>query len=353
VADQSRTEKATPRRKLKAREHGQVARSRELPAAVALLAVAAALWWQPQSWRSEWREVFVRLLSSAARGDLAAAAPLLAWTGRLAIRWAGPVLLLAWVVAAAGSLAQGGLVFAPVALAPKADRLNPAGNLQRLFSFAGLQGLLKSLVPTAFILYLTVAVLTRDWNQILQISRTSPRASLGWMLTRAFEITWKAGLVFALWAAIDVLLSRFNFDRQLRMTREEIREESKETEGHPMVRGRIRRLQREMRRRRMLRDVKRATVVVTNPNEYAVALEYRPETMQAPVVVAKGRKLLAQQIKREARWQGIPLVENPPLAQALYRATEIGQAIPAKLYAAVAEILAFIYRTQARAAMAS
>jgi flagellar biosynthetic protein FlhB len=125
-----------------------------------------------------------------------------------------------------------------------------------------------------------------------------------------------------------------------------VREDFKEMEGHPAIRGRIRRLQREMRRRRMLRDVARATVVVTNPNEYAVALEYKPETMAAPVVVAKGRNLLAQKIKHEARWQGIPIVENPPLAQALYRAAEVGQAIPAKLYTAVAEILAFIYRTQ-------
>jgi flagellar biosynthetic protein FlhB len=166
------------------------------------------------------------------------------------------------------------------------------------------------------------------------------------MLTRIFEIAWKGGLVFVLWSGFDLLLARMNHERQLRMSRQEVREDFKETEGHPAIRGRIRRLQREMRRRRMLRDVARATVVVTNPNEYAVALEYKPETMAAPVVVAKGRNLLAQKIKHEARWHGIPLVENPPLAQALYRATEVGQTIPANLYTAVAEILAFIYRTQ-------
>jgi flagellar biosynthetic protein FlhB len=166
------------------------------------------------------------------------------------------------------------------------------------------------------------------------------------MLARIFEISWKGALVFALWSGVDLLFARLNFERQLRMTRQEVREDFKEMEGHPAIRGRIRRLQREMRRRRMMRDVARATVVVTNPNEYAVALEYKPETMAAPVVMAKGRNLLAQKIKREARWHGIPLVENPPLAQALYRATQVGQAIPAKLYTAVAEILAFIYRTQ-------
>jgi flagellar biosynthetic protein FlhB len=202
------------------------------------------------------------------------------------------------------------------------------------------------LVPSAFVLYIALAIMVRDWGQILQMCRVGVRPSLGWMLSRIFEISWKGGLVFILWSGFDLLLARMNFERQLRMTRQEVREDFKETEGHPAIRGRIRRLQREMRRRRMLRDVARATVVVTNPNEYAVALEYKPETMAAPVVVAKGRNLLAQKIKREARWQGIPLVENPPLAQALYRATEVGQTIPAKLYTAVAEILAFIYRTQ-------
>ena len=195
-------------------------------------------------------------------------------------------------------------------------------------------------------IYITIAMMTRDWGQILQMSRAGVKVSLGWMLSRLFEISWKGSLVFILWSGFDVLMSRLSFERQMRMTRQEVREDFKEMEGHPAIRGRIRRLQRELRRRRMMRDVAKATVVVTNPNEYAVALEYRPELMAAPVVVAKGRNLLAQKIKREARWHDIPIVENRPLAQALYRATEVGQAIPASLYTAVAEILAFIFRTQ-------
>lgn len=346
MADQNRTETATPRRRWKARREGDVPRSRELPAALALMTLVLSLWWYPQNWRSDWRELFVRALSAATQGDLAAGTPLLNWvTWRFCV-WSAPVLLLAWLVALAGCFALGGIVVAPTALVPKSQRMNPARNLQKLFSLNAVQGLLKSLVPAAFVLYLAVSLMVRDWDQLLQMSRVGVRPSLGWMLTRIFEIGWKGGLVFILWAGFDVLLARLNYERQLRMTREEVREDFKETEGHPAIRARIRRLQREMRRRRMLRDVARATVVVTNPDEYAVALEYKPEIMEAPVVVAKGRNLLAQQIKREARWHGIPLVENPPLAQALYRATQVGQAIPAKLYAAVAEILAFIYRTQ-------
>jgi flagellar biosynthetic protein FlhB len=352
VSDESRTEQATPRRRHKARERGEVARSRELSAALCLVAITAFLWWQPQTWRGDWRTLFDRTLAAAVQSDLASSMPLLSWTGWTLLQWATPVLLLAWIVSVAGSLAQGGLILAPAALTPKPDRLNPAANLQRIFSLGALQGLLKSLIPTAFLGYLVVGVLARDWNEFFQMSRVSPGASLSFLFSRAFEISWKGGLVFLLWSGFDVLLARFNYERNLRMTRQEVREDFKETEGHPTIKARIRRVQRLMYRRRMMRNVARATVVVTNPNEYAVALEYRPEAMEAPVVVAKGRNFLAQQIKKEARWHGIPLVENPPLAQALYRAAEIGQAIPAKLYAAVAEILAFIYRTQGLAGAA-
>ncbi len=346
MADESRTEQATPRRMQRARREGDVARSRELPAALAVLAVVLFLWWYPQNWKDDWRELLERTLNSAVHSDMAEGMPVLNWVAWRICLWAAPCLALAWMIALAGSFALGGFVMAPGALAPKPQRLNPASNLQKLFSLGGLQGLLKSLIPSAFVLYVALAIMVRDWGEILQMSRVGVRSSLGWLLSRIFEISWKGGLIFILWSGFDLLLARMNFERQHRMTRQEVREDFKETEGHPAIRGRIRRLQREMRRRRMLRDVARATVVVTNPSEYAVALEYKPETMAAPVVVAKGRNLLAQRIKREARWHGIPVVENPPLAQALYRAAEVGQTIPAKLYTAVAEILAFIYRTQ-------
>jgi len=346
VADESRTEQATPRRRQRARREGDVARSRELPAALAVLAVVLFLWWYPEKWMEDWRDLLERTFVLAARSDMAGGTPLFNWVAWRICLWAAPCLTLAWIVALAGSFALGGFVMAPGALAPKPRRLNPASNLQKLFSLGGLQGLLKSLVPSAFVLYIGIGIMARDWGQILQMSRVGVRVSSGWLFAHIFEISWKGGLIFILWSGFDLLLARMNLERQLRMTRQEVKEDFKEMEGHPAIRGRIRRLQREMRRRRMLRDVARATVVVTNPSEYAVALEYKPETTVAPVVVAKGRNLLAQRIKREAYWHGIPVVENPPLAQALYRAAEIGQTIPAKLYTAVAEILAFIYRTQ-------
>ena len=347
MADESKTEQATPRRREKAREKGQVVRSRELPSALVLLTVTLLVWWQAEVWKLQWREFLAHNLTLPS-DDPKAYLTLLQRTVMLAIRWGAPPLVMSWLIAAGGIAAQGGFVFAPAALAPKPEKLNPASNLGKLLSLNSLRGLLKSLLPVAYLVYLGVTLVTAQWDKILRSCFLTPRAVSGWILELAYGMAWKAGLVFAVWFLFDYLLERMNFERQLRMSRQEIREEAKETEGNPLIRGRVRRLQRQMRKRRILKDVARASVVIVNPTEYAVALEYRPEEMAAPMVVAKGRNLLARRIKREANWHGIPIVENPPLAQALYRTVEIGQAIPAKLYAAVAEILAFIYRLQGR-----
>lgn len=345
MADESRTEQATPRRREKARERGQVARSRELPSALALLTLTVLVWWQAEVWRLQWREFLARTLPLPS-SDMKMCVTLLQRTAMLAIHWGAPPLLLSWLLAAGGVVAQGGLVFTPAALSLKPEKLNPASNLSRLFSLGSLRGLLKSLLPAGYLLYLGITLISAEWDKILHSCFLTPRAASAWLFALAYGLAWKAGLVFAVWFLFDYFLERLSFERQLRMSRQEIREEAKETEGQPMVRSRVRRLQRQMRKRRMLKDVERANVVVTNPTEFAVALEYRPEEMTAPVVVAKGQRLLAQRIKQEANWHGIPIIENPPLAQALYRSVEVGQAIPAKLYAAVAEILAFIYRLQ-------
>ena len=348
MADDSRTERATPRRRQKAREKGQVARSRELPSALAVLGMVIFVSWRAPSWFAQWKLLWQQWLVVASVGDLSNVTPLVRTVAWTAATWVGPVLLLGWVLTLIASVAQGGLVLAPQALVPSWDRLNPAANLGRLFSLRNGSVLLKSVVPVLFIVYLALAMLARDWVHIIQAAHASQRASALWGLALMGEIAWKSCLVFLCWSLMDYLMTRWNFERQLRMSRQDVREETKETEGNPQVKMRIRRLQRQMRRRRMLHDVARATVVVTNPTEFAVALEYRPESMDTPVVLAKGRNLLAHRIRQEANWHGVPIVENPPLAQALYRAVEVGQAIPAKLYAVVAELLAFIYRAQGR-----
>ena len=270
------------------------------------------------------------------------------WNNLRTFQIAGLAAGLSWLIAVLASVAQGGLVVAPSSLGWRAERISPAAKMKQLFSLTALSNLLKSLIPVAAIIFLAAGVLIRDWQAILLLPYSGGWRVASFTLQRLGEIGWKAALVLLAWSGADYLFQRVNFERDLRMSRQEVVDEYKETEGHPTIKARIRRLQRQVRRRRMLKETEKATVVVTNPNEFAVALEYRPE-MAAPAVVAKGRNLLAQQIKQVARWYGIPLVENPPLAHALYRAVEVGQSIPPKLYAVVAEVLAMIYRAQARA----
>ncbi len=347
MADSSKTEKPTPRRRQKAREKGQVARSRDLIAGLATMAAVLVTAWQATSFADGWRELFRQALDNSAHAETQDM-PLMVSSAWLIVRNAGPVVAFSWLAALAGAFAQGGLVLAPAALAPNASRLSPASRLQQLFSLPALGRLLKSLLPVAVLAYLTISVLSRDWQQLLCAGHRNLRGFAELWLGDVFEVAWKSAFVLLLWSGADYFLERQRLEGDLRMSRQELMDEYKEMEGHPSIKARIRRLQRQMRRRRMLDEVKRASVVITNPTEFAVALEYRAG-LPAPTVVAKGRNLVARQIKEIARWQGIPLVENVPLAHALYRAVEVGQTIPPKLYAVVAEILAAIYRAQERA----
>ena len=347
MADQNKTEKATPRRREKAREQGQVARSRDLVAGLGTITAVMLLAWQLPAFVSDWRGLLRNELDSAARRPDQL---LPVWRNDLAI-FHGVALAasLSWLVATLGGVAQGGLVFAPTALAPSLNRLSPASRLGQLFSLSALSHLLKAVLPAGVIVYLAVGILARDWVRLPALLHGSSSGLVAVTTSHMFELAWKASLVLLLWSAADYFLERWRHENELKMSRQDLRDEFKETEGNPAVKMRIRRLQRQARRRRMLKDVERAAVVITNPTEFAIALEFRME-MEAPVVVAKGRNLLAAQIREVALWHGIPLVENPPLAHALYRAVEVGQAIPPKLYAVVAEILAAIWRAQARAA---
>ncbi len=344
----NKTERATPRRRQKAREQGQVARSRDLIASAAIFAAVLALAGQAGTFGSEWRRLLRQNLETSVSredraGSLVPSRPTLDVFGTL-----GLVLGLTWAGALVGSLAQGGLIFAPEALLPKLSRISPAARLEQLFSLSAIGRLLKSLLPAGAVVWIATALVIRDWPILITLPRLSGGALGSFTLGRGYEVAWKSSLVLLTWSGADYFIERQRLESQLRMSKQDLRDEHKEIEGHPAIKARIRRLQRQLRRRRMLEDAKRATVVITNPSEYAVALEYSPE-MPAPKVVAKGLNLFAQQIKQVARWQGIPLVENPPLAHALYRAAEVGQSIPPKLYTVVAEILAAIYRAEERA----
>ena len=344
-----RTEQATPRRRQKARQHGQVTRSRELAGAVGVLAVVVLAGWKGEAILGSWGRLLAQMLEQA-RQPGGSGGAIYRGTVMAVVHAALPAMATAWLAALVVSALQGGVVVTGQPLAFNWNRLNPATNVKNLFSPAGLSRTLKSLIPFGVVLYLVFGIFVKEWPVFVGSSSMAPLELLRLTLRLIFEIAWKASLVMVLWGGVDYAFQWFTHEQSLRMTKQEVKDESKNSEGNPEIRGRVRRLRREMRRKWLMRDVERATVVITNPDEYAVALEYRPEAMTAPVVVAKGRNLVAQKIKEMARWEEIPIVENRPLARALYKTVPVGRAIPATLYTAVAEILAFLYRTQARLA---
>ena len=346
MPESNQTEKATPQRRKKAREQGQIARSRDLPGVLAIVGVAATLLLLNATMAQHWRSLYAGSLEVATADDLSAGGPLLFWCSLEVLRWIVPTLLVALVLSLAAGLAQGGFNIAPNALAPKFDRFNPASRLGQIFSLTSLSSLLKSLIPFGFILLLGVNSLRSHWSELVRSAEFDVRALVSIIASVALSIGWKAALVLLLWAGVDYGLTWRKNESELRMSREEIKQEYKQSDGNPAVKGQIRKLQRAMRKKQSLKAVATATIVVTNPTHFAVALRYEPP-MAAPEVVAKGRDLLAQKIKQLAREHDVLVMENKPLAQALYKSAEVGDAIPAQLYQAVAEILVIVFRAQA------
>jgi len=338
------TEQASEQRKQKAREKGDIVRSRELLSALAMLGGLLVLGASAKQFVSIWGEVFARSLQLG-MGDVAAEgldravvkilAPALVPTGLVLAASFGAALL-------AGVGQSGGLQIHPEALSFKLERLNPVANIGNIFSMRSLTRMAKSLRPAAVVVLLGVQAMK---GLILPMPVMSV-ARLPTTLDVCFGLAVKAAWVMVGWSALDYAMERIAWNKKLRMSKQEMRDEMKETMGNPLVKGRIRRIQNAMRRRKVKADIKRASVVITNPTHYAVALEFSFESMQAPTVLVKGRNLHALKIREEARWAGVPIVENPPLARSIYKSVEEGQAIPFELYSAVAGILAFLYRQQ-------
>ena len=345
MAESNKTEQATPHHRLKAREQGQVTRSRELTGALAMFVVAGIMVMMARQGADQWTDFFRNTLSSASTDSIDANGPLLFWISVEAMRWVLPFQFAALVVALGVGLAQGGFVFAPKALAFKFDRLSPGKRLGQIFSLTSVGSVAKSLLPFAAIAWVGYACIQSHWLEILGSSYVDARAFASIVSGMLLEICWKSGLVLLIWSAIDYFLLWLKSEGDLKMSREEIREEMKESEGNPANKARFRKLQRQSRRRQMIKAAETATVVITNPTHYAVALKFEL-SMEAPLVVAKGLDLLALKIREIAGDRGIPIMENRPLAQALYKGVEVGDAIPSDLYHAVAEILVLVYKAQ-------
>jgi flagellar biosynthetic protein FlhB len=345
-----RTEQATQHRRDKARREGDILHSRELSAAAGTLAGVMVLGAVGSHMLVIWRSSFIAFLDlgQAARWEPAQLQPTLLAMRSLTFAVLGPpALVMASVAAAAlgiGVLQTGGVNFYAGAIGFKLDRINPVSNIKNLFSLRAGARLAKSLIPAAILAVFAVQRIARQLTlPPFSMTRLETLGSdvYGLLLTAAW-------LLFG-WSVIDYMVEWQSRESRLKMSREDMRDEFKETEGNPQIRGRIKNLQRQARRRKVKDDVAKAAVVLTNPTHYAVALGFDFVTMEAPKLLAKGRNLLAEEIKAEARWAGVPIIENPPLARSLYRSVEVGQSIPTDLYAAVAAILAYLYRQRVEA----
>ena len=337
------TEQATPQRKLKAKEKGDSVRSRELLSAVALLGGVVVVGTVTRAFVRDWGTVYREsLLSAQVGGDTEALlvhgirtmlAPALLPVGMvMAASFAGALLV--------GIAQGGGVSFHPNALEPKFNRLSPVSNLGNLFSLRSLTRLMKSLVPAAIMIVL-------GWGVLKALMIPMPVMSvvrLPATFTAAYGLALDAAWVSLIWSGFDYVVEYLAWNKRLKMTKQEMREEMRDAMGNPQVKGRIRQLQHAARKRKVKADISKASVVITNPTHYAVALEFSFDTMSAPTVLAKGRDLHAKEIREAAQWAGIPLIENPPLARSLFKLVEPGQSIPFELYSAVAGILAFLYR---------
>jgi flagellar biosynthetic protein FlhB len=347
-----RTEQATQHRRDEARKDGDILHSRELTAAAGTLAGVMALGAVGSHLLIAWRTSFAAFLDLGlpARWEAAELEPTLYALRRLSLAVLTPVAMMMAAVAAAalgvGIAQTGGVNFNAKGIGFKLDRINPVSNVKNLFSLRAAARLAKSLVPAGLLGIFAVQRIGRE----LTVPPFST-ARLELLGADVYGLLVAAAWLLFGWSAIDFLVEWRSRESRLKMSKQDLRDEYKETEGNPQIRGRIRSLQRQMRRRKVKADVSKAAVVLVNPTHYAVALGFDFATMEAPRVLAKGRNLLAEEIKAEARWAGVPIIENPPLARSLYRSVEVVQGIPADLYAAVAAILAYLYRQRLEAEM--
>lgn len=343
---QEKTEQATPKRLADARKKGQVPRSRELTTAAVTLSAAAALMVFGESMAAGITAIFNEQLTLERALIFDPQAPVKAFHAAIAsgLTLLAPYFAVVIVAAIAAPALTGGWSFSLQAIAPKAEKLNPFTGIKRVFGPRGLMELAKALAKFGLVGSVAVLFLRHLSNDYLALG-TQPVLS---GLASAAELGITALIVFAapllIIAAVDVPFQLWDHAKQLRMTRQEVRDEAKETDGNPELKQRVRAMQQEQANRRMMEEVPKADVVITNPTHFAVALKYDPDTMAAPRVVAKGADLLAARIRELATDSGVPLMAAPPLARAIYRGTDLNQEIPAQLYAAVAQVLSYVFQ---------
>jgi flagellar biosynthetic protein FlhB len=347
---EEKTEEATPHKKQEVRKEGQVCKSSDLNAVAVLVAFYTLMWLFYEGFiENLCRYITFSLndgvLMPLSQGNLG---HILLDSSMFLFKFMAPVFTVCMAAGFLVNFGQVGLVFAPKAIQPKLSNINPISGFKRMFSKRSLVELAKALLKVVVVGWVAFYLVSRDFENLLLIA---DRDAVGiFMAVAAVLAKVGAGCigVFLVIAVFDYMFQRREFKERIKMTKKEVRDEYKQTEGDPLVKGKIREQQREMARRRMMQSVPEATVVITNPTHLAVALKYEIGEQEAPQVVAKGAGYVAQKIIEIAREHDVPIVENKPVARMLYKDVDIGEDIPSELYKAVAEILAMIFRLRKR-----
>jgi len=346
---QEKTEQPTERRRREIRNRGQVARSLEINSASILLASFCIFFVFRKHFLNQFHQIMAGFfsISSSYSFTLPNIRNLF-----INIMWRYfsilmPVFILVAIVGIAVNVMQVGFLFTGEPLKPKMEKISPLAGAKRLFSRRSLETLVKDILKIIVVGWIGYSSIRGMMDNILGMAGSSAAQIISFTGLSVFRIAMKILVGYVILAILDYAFQRWDYENSIKMTRQEIREEMKQYEGDPLLRARVRSVQREMARRRMMEAVPEAEVVITNPTEIAVALSYELG-MSAPVVVAKGRKIIAEKIRMIAEEAGVPIIENVILAQALYKAVDVGYPIPEELFTAVAEVLAYIYQLKGK-----
>lgn len=350
-SDQEKTEPATAKKREESREKGQVTISREVSSAAILIASLGVFYFAGGWMFSRLRDEMVEILGhldSLGIGTTDTAHLMLSQVFLFMLQVMSPILIAVLVVGIGSYIAQIGFLFTGEPLVPDLKKMDPVGGIKRLFSLRSMVELLESVLKVLFIGIIAWDVARPALDDFAGLVHLGVVDILTYFGKETFKITFFICLGLVALAVADYAYQRWQQEKDLRMTKQEVKDEHKQTHGDPQIKGRIRRLQREMARRRMMTAVPTADVVITNPTHLAIALKFDANVMDAPVVVAKGAGEVARRIREIAKEHHVPLVEEKPLARALYKATDLGDSIPVELYKAVAEVLAYVYRLKGK-----
>ncbi|MGE4271327.1 MAG: flagellar biosynthesis protein FlhB [Desulfitobacterium sp.] len=339
-----KTHQATPKRRQEARKKGQVFKSTEMVSALMLVSFIGLLKFYVPTMLVKAQEIFTYVYKLSSEWTTRSVASLmvdLVWLGTQII---APIFIVGLIIAIGANYLQVRSLFTIEPLKPQLSRISPLNGAKRMFGVKAWVELAKSLLKVIFIGYFLYATLRDNFEVFPVMARFTVGQGAVFIGGLIVDLGWKIALSFFIIAGIDFLYQWWEYEKNLKMSHEEMKQEYKQTEGNPQIKSEIKRKQRAMAMQRMMQDLKTADVVVTNPTHYAVALRYDPKENAAPVIVAKGADEIAQRIKQLAKEYGIITMENKPLARALFAQAEIGQVVPAELYKAVAEVLAFVYK---------